>query len=206
LQIVKRIGGILLDKVSDAASATHVIAGSKGTRLRRTPKLMIGLCRTSNIVDLEWLLQSAKDRKPLPSKKFLLVKDGVAETQYDFNMRETLVRAGKLRSNGKIVLGTYCVFVCTGVAGNQSKDNRTPPLKEFRLILEAAGATWISSLPNSTSSSSIFSKVILIVSKVEREAKKQLSLKKVAEAVNKGAISQTTEELFHGIMTQKFKL
>jgi hypothetical protein len=206
LQMVKRIGGILLEKVEDAASATYVIAGSKGTSLRRTPKLMIGLCRTSNIVELEWLLQSAKDRKPLPSKKFLLVSDGVAETQYNFNMRETLMRAGKMRSNGKSLLGAYSIFVCTGVAGNKSKDNRTPPLEEFRLILEAAGATWISSLPNSTKSSSISSKVILLVSKVDREAKKQLSLKKVAEAVKKGAISKTTEEVFHGIMTQKFKL
>ena len=85
-----------------------------------------------------------------------------------------------MRSNGKSVLGTYSVFVCTGVAGNKSKGNRTPPLEEFRLILEAAGATWISSLPNSTKSSSIFSKFILIVSKVDREAKKQLSLNKVA--------------------------
>jgi hypothetical protein len=201
-QMVKRIGGVLLDKVDDASTATHVIAGSQGTTLRRTPKLMIGLCKTSNVVNLDWLLESAKDRKALPSKKFLLVDDGEAEANYDFHMRETLMRAGSMRSSGKSLLGRYSVFVCAGVAGNKSKNNRTPPIEEFRLILEAAGATWLSSLPSNTKS---LSSTIVIMSKVAGEAKKQLSAKKVAETLKKGAISKTTEEMFHGIMTQKFE-
>jgi hypothetical protein len=96
---------VLLDKVDDDLIATHVIAGSQGTALRRTPKLMIGLCKTSNVVNLDWLLESAKDKEALPSKKFLLVDDGEAEANYDFRMRKTLMRAGSMRSSGKSPLG-----------------------------------------------------------------------------------------------------
>jgi hypothetical protein len=46
---------------------------------------------------------------------------------------------------------------------------------------------------------------IVIMSKVAGEAKKQLLAKKVAETLKKGDISKTTEEMFHGIMTQKFE-
>jgi hypothetical protein len=202
IQHVRRIGGVLLEKVADAATATHVIAKEKGSSLRRTPKLMIGLCRTSNIVHWDWLEKSAKARKALPSKNFLLVNDTEAEAQYNFNMRETLMRAGKMRSQGKSLLGGYSVFVCAGVAGNEAEGNRTPPVEDFRLILEAADAKWINSLTKSPGSKNI----ILVVSKVTKESKKQLSVKKVAEAVKKGAVPKTTEEMFHGIMMQRFKL
>lgn len=199
--MIKHIGGLLLDKnIEDALDATHVIAGSKGTSMRRTPKLMIGICKTNNIVDLEWLVQSAKQRKVLPSKNFLLVKDEQAEIQYKFKMHASLIRAGKLRCNGKTLLGGYSVYCCTGVAGNKKKGNMTPPPKEFRLIVESAGAAWKASLPKNSD----FSHVIVVVSKVESEAKKQLLAKKVVDALDKGAIAKTTEEIFHGIMQQEF--
>jgi hypothetical protein len=200
--MISRIGGQLIEKVADASMATHVIAGSKGTSMRRTPKLMIGLCRTSNIVNLDWLLHSAKQRKPLPTKDFLLVDNGEAEVLYNFNMRETLMRAGRMRSDGKSLLGQYYIYVCAGVAGSRSPSNRTPPLEEFRLIVEAAGASWVKTLPKKTSSS--LSSTIILVSKVQKEASKQSSTKKVAEALKNGAICRTTEELFHDIMTQQF--
>jgi hypothetical protein len=200
-QMIKRIGGLLLDKnVEDSVDATHVIAGSKNTSMRRTPKLMIGLCKTNNIVDLEWLVQSAKQRKVLPSKDFLLVNDEKAETQYKFKMHTSLMRAGKMRCNGKTLFGGYSVYCCSGVAGNKKKGNMTPPAKELRLILESAGATWQASLPKKGD----FIRIIILVSKVESEAKKQLSGKKVVEAMEKGALAKTTEKIFHSIMQQEF--
>eukprot|EP00980_Cylindrotheca_fusiformis_P007831 scaffold1669_cov129-Cylindrotheca_fusiformis.AAC.42 len=199
-QMVKRIGGVLLDKnIEDALAATHVIAGSKNTSMRRTPKLMIGMCKTSNIVDLEWLLQSAKQRKVLPSKDFLLANDKQAETQYRFNMHTSLMRAGKIKCSGKTLLGGFSIYCCAGVTGNKKKGNKTPPQKEFILIVEAAGATWQDSLPKKGD----FSRIIVVVSKVNGEAKKQLTTKKVAEAVANGAVIKTTEEIFHGIMQQE---
>jgi hypothetical protein len=107
-----------------------------------------------------------------------------------------------MRSSGKSLVGRHSVFVCVGVAGSKSKNNRTTPIEEFRLILEAAaGATWLSSLPSNTKS---LPSTIVIVSKVAGEAKKQLSsAKKVAETLKKGAISKTTEEMFFGINDTK---
>ena len=116
-------------------------------------------------------------------------------------MRATLKRAEKMRAEGTSLLGTCSVYVCAGVAGNKAKNNKTPPMTEFRLIIEAAGAKWIKSLPATKSG---FSSVIILVSKCEAEAKKQMKVKNVAAALNSGAICKTTEELFHCIMTQQF--
>ena len=78
----------------------------------------------------------------------------------------------------------------------------TPPSKEFRLILESAGGTWLTSLPSKKD----FSGTVIIVSKLQNEAKKQVLTKKVAVALEKGAVSKTTEEIFHSIMLQEFNI
>lgn len=200
--MIKRIGGVLLQMVDDAHTATHVIAASKGTSMRRTPKLMIGLCKTNNIVGIEWLIQSSKQRKALPSTSFQLLHDSRAEKQYNFEMRESLRRAGKMRSSGDSLLGGFTVCCCPGVAGNKKRGNMTPPAKEFRLIVEAAGASWAPSLGKLGN----FSNVIIVVSKLEGEAKKQLSTKKAIEALAKGATSKSTEQIFDSIMQQQFTL
>ena len=198
--MIKRIGGILLQKIEDAHKATHVIAGSKDSSIRRTPKLMIGLCKTNNIVDVDWLIQSFKHHKALPSTSFQLLQDSQAEAHYNFEMRESLRRAGRMRSSGVALLQNYRVLCCSGVLGNKKKGNMTPPAKEFRLIVEAAGASWTPSLAKVDN----FSQLIIVVSKIEDEAKKQLATKKVAEALTKGAISKSTEEIFDSIMQQQF--
>ena len=205
-QMIKQIGGHLLDKVADAKKATHVIAGDKGTTLRRTPKLMIGLCTTTNIVNLDWLTRSAKERKPLPASDFLLVDDEEAEKKMNFDMRETLMRAGRMRSDGRTLLDTYFIYLCAGVAGNKAKNNRTPPMDEFRLIIEAAGAKWIKNLPSTKKNKLKAWKIIIILSKDKSESAKQMRVKSVAEAIKNGAICKTTEDLFHWIMTQKFEV
>lgn len=200
--MIKRIDGVLLENTEDAVNVTHVIAGSRGSSIRRTPKLMIGLCKTNNIVDLEWLVQSAKQRKVLSSKNFQLVNDKKAEAQYKFSMHSSLQRAGVMRASGQTLFGGYSLFCCRGVAGNKNRGNMTPPSKEFRLILESAGGAWLSSLPNKED----LTGTVIIVSKVQSEAKKQLSTKKMAEALEKGAVAKTTEDIFHSIMLQEFDL
>ena len=200
--MVKKIGGSLLEKLEDTFDATHVIAGCKGNSVRRTPKLMIGLCRTGNIVDLNWLLQSAKEKRALPADEFLLVNDKESESLYGYNMGQSLTRANEMRSDGRTLLGQYSVYVCSGVAGNKSKQNKTPPLEEFRLIVEAAGADFIRTLPSKPTKENC-NNILIIVSKLETESKRQLGTKKVAAVLNKGGMSMTTEKLFHGIMTQK---
>jgi len=195
--MIKRVGGILLQKIEDAHSATHVLTAQP---MRRTPKLMIGLCKTSNIVDLEWLIQSSKQHKALPCTDFQLLHDSHAEAQYKFEMRESLRRAGRMRSTGDSLLGGFVVCCCPGVTGNKKKGNMTPPAKEFRLIVEAAGALWAQSLAKVGD----FSKLIIVVSKLEDEAARQLSTKKVDEALRKGAITKSTEDIFHSIMQQQF--
>lgn len=235
IQSIERLGGVLLEKIEDAASATHIIAGDGKASLRRTPKLMIGLCKTTNIVNLEWLVKSAKSRKVLPANNFRLLSDKEAEKQYHFSMRElhhvfylfcpspwialinaqtavillfipieeTLGRAEMMRKNSQSLLGGYFVHVCSGVAGNKQKGNMTPPSKEFRLIVEAAGGKWLASVPDAKKKGFDCTKMILVVSKIEKDATKSLATKRAAEAKRNGAIIMTTEQLFASMMTQQ---
>ena len=168
---------------------------------------MVGLCATSNIVRLDWLLDSAKHRRALPCKGYLILDDREAEEQYNFSMRKTIERGNEVRSQGKTLLEGFSVHLCVGVAGNKSKTNKTPPIKEFKLIISSTGASWISSLPDSGkgNNNEDFSNIIIVSSKIAREADKQLAVKRIAEAVARGARTLTTEDFFRGIMNQKFQ-
>mmetsp|Transcript_5944 Transcript_5944/g.14681 ORF Transcript_5944/g.14681 Transcript_5944/m.14681 type:complete len:171 (+) Transcript_5944:163-675(+) len=163
---------------------------------------MIALCTTSNIVMMDWLKQSAKEKKALPTDKFLMISGLAVEKQYSFKMRETLSRAGNMRSRGESLLAGFQVFMPRGVAGNKAKDNRTPPTTDFNLILQSAGATVTTSLPNKQDD---FSNTIVVTSKIPKEAKKQLDERRVATAIEKGALTVSTDGLFQAFMTQNVK-
>ena len=109
-----------------------------------------------------------------------------------------------MRSNGKALLTGYSVHVCSGVAGINTKNNKTPRIGELKLIVVAAGASWMSSLPEPRKNGVDWSKIILISSKIAKEAKTQLSKNGSPEAIKHGAITISTEELFHRLMTQSF--
>jgi hypothetical protein len=191
--MIAAIGAELIDKVEDAASATHVIAGDDEVSLRRTPKLMIGICVTSNIVHMDWLTQSAKKREVLPCKDFLLLSDKVAEKKYQFKMRDTLTAGRRMQDEGRTLLGGKSVYVCKGVAGNKA-----PPENELKLIVEAAGGEWVSKA--SALGRDVDNELIITN---DPAPKKQLSAKDVAKVLKKGVKSFTTTWLFDCIMKQQ---
>ena len=92
------------------------------------------------IVHMNWLIQSAKARDALPCNDFLL-NDKEAEEKYNFKMRALLQGGDKLRSKNRCLLSGYGVYVCSGVAGNKA-----PPEEELKLIVDAAGGKWLSSI------------------------------------------------------------
>lgn len=188
-----------MEKAQDATRATHVIAASAEVKLKRTPKLMVALCCTENILHLDWLEKSYAQQKVLPTRNFLLLDEVEAEDLYQFSMSKTLQRAKRMRSKGETLLGGIGVFLCSGVAGSKTPGNRTPPVQEFHLILEAAGAKVLKALPTKATA---LNSTLIIVSNIDREAKKQLANKKVCAALEKGALVKSTDEIFHAIMTQ----
>jgi hypothetical protein len=192
----------MLEKLEDTPIATHLIASGDKDQLKRTPKLMIALCRTPNIVHSDWLTKSAAEGKVLDTKEFLLLNQKKAEKRYDFNMSQSLERAKELRDKGGLLLSGYDAYICVGVAGSTRKGNLTPSNEDFRMILKGAGvATVLTSLP-----SELKNPTIVITSKLDAEATKQLAVKKVVAAMNgQRTVVKTTEELFHSIMTQEFK-
>ena len=134
LQMVTALGGILIESLEKAQEATHIIAGDGGKKsLRRTPKLMIGLCSTSNILHLDWLVASYKQKSFCESRQFLLLHDHAAESNYSFSMKETLKNGEERRSEGGLFSGK-CIYFAKNVA-----DNKAPKAEELKLIIAATG-------------------------------------------------------------------
>ena len=193
LKMIETIGAEYIETVEDAHMATHVIASDGIVKLRRTPKLMICLCRTSQILSIEWLEQSAKEQRILDTDDFLLVTDREAEKRYDFSMKETLQNGILARRKRGGVLGGWFVYICSGVAGNKA-----PNMKEMHLIIEGAGGTVLKSL----SKSSIFDPLKTIVLTSEPSTKAQLKERGVSKVESAGAKILSTSWLFHTIITQ----
>lgn len=175
-------------------SALDVIAKNGATKLRRTPKLMICFCRTSNILSIEWLEQCAKEQRVLDTNDFLLLDDKEAEKKYRFSMKETLENGRKARLDTGGVLGGWSVYVCSGVAGNNA-----PSAKELQLLVEAAGATFLRSLSESEVTNP--AKTIVITSDPCTAA--QRSDREVKRVAALGANLLSTSWLFHTMITQK---
>lgn len=190
-QMIDDIGAILVDKIEEAASATHVIATDGKTKLRRTPKLMICMCRTSNILTIDWLEQSAKEQKVLDATPFLLRGDREAEKTYTFSMAETLKNGQSAREDRGGVLGGWYVYICNGVAGNKA-----PSAKELKLLVDAAGATLLPSLSDKHVVD--FAKTMVITSDpATKSQQKERGIDKVSSANRK-----TTSWLFQTMITQ----
>eukprot|EP00804_Cyclotella_cryptica_P008469 CCRYP_003983-RA/>CCRYP_003983-RA protein AED:0.02 eAED:0.02 QI:175/1/1/1/1/1/4/1132/1292 len=193
-RMIQSIGAEVVESLENAASATHVIASDGNSKLRRTPKLMICICKTSNILSIDWLEQSASQNKVLDPKGFLVLGDKAAEAAYNFSMRDTLENGEEARRNGG-VLGGYYVYICNGVA-----DNNAPPLQALQLIIEAAGGQVLKTLARRGDTLN----TIILTSDPSTNA--QLTEKGVKRAGSQGAKIRTTSWLFHTIITQRISV
>ena len=191
-KMVKNIGACLVESIDDAASATHVIAGDAKNSLRRTPKLMVALCVTSNILHLNWLNESFKAGEVLKCNKYLLLKDKAAEKKYDFSMKETIRNGNEARKMGGVLAG-MCVYFCKGVAGKKA-----PSAKELEMIVQAAGGSYLKVLPREISNM----KMMLIVTSDPATAaqKKERYIMKIVEG---GGHLVSTTWLFQCMTAQK---
>lgn len=197
--MVTDLGGVLLDDIKLAHTATHVIASDGKHPFRRTPKLMIALNKTANIVKLSWLVESAKASKLLPCEDYFIV-DAKAESQYDFCMVQTLDKARANLTEGSPLLHGIFVYVCKGVAGNKA-----PPENELKLIVEAAGGVWLTRLddPTCTYGKGRNCVLVIITSSDPKAEKRQLKVRDVTSALRNGAVHKTTAWLFHTMLTQE---
>ena len=173
-----------------------VIASDGKTKLRRTPKLMICICKTSLILSIRWLEQSAKVQRVLDTDDFLVLDDKEAEKTYNFSMIETLESGKKARLKRNGVLGGWYVYIGKGVAGNNA-----PSSEEMNLVVEATGATLLHSLEESEDGPADPMKTIIIMSDPSTAA--QRSEKGVKRVLKLGAKVLSTADLFHTIITQQ---
>lgn len=175
--------------------STDVIATDGKTKLRRTPKLMICFCKTSNILGIEWLEQSAKERKALEPQDFLLLNDREAENTYNFKLSDSFKNGAIARAERGGVLGGWHVYICAGVAGNKA-----PSTQELKLIVEAAGASMLYSLAEKKVIDP--TKTIIITS--DPAHKSQLKERGIDRVISMGGRICTTTWLFQTMITQSF--
>ena len=192
--MIETIGAEYVESIDEAHTATHVIASDGAATLRRTPKLMICICKVDKILGLDWLEQCAKEQRILDTHDFLLLDDKEAEKRYDFSMKETLRNGLLMRERRGGLFGGWFVYICSGVAGNKA-----PSLKELNLIIEAGGGQVLSSLSDLKTCDPL--KTIVLTS--EPSTKSQLQERGVARAVSLGARIMSTAWLFHAIIRQK---
>jgi hypothetical protein len=171
---------------------SDVIVSDGKTKLRRTPKLMICVCITPNILSIDWLEQSAKEQCVLETDDFLLLNDKEAEKTYNFSMKATIENGKTARMASGGVLGGWSVYICRGVAGKNA-----PSSKEFALLIEAAGATMLRNLNDVPTPD----KTIVITS--DPITDDQRLEEGVEGATRRGAELLTTTWLFHTIITQQ---
>ena len=189
-----------MEPIEDAATATHVIAGDDETSLRRTPKLLIRICRTSKIVRMNLLIQSAEARRAQPCKDFLLLNDKEADEKYNFELRASLQRGNKMHSKSRFFAKWIRgVYVCSGVAGNKA-----PSEEELKLIVDAAGGKWLSSIAPRGAIRDMDASKIIIVTKEKPDKKRIKSAEEqdVDKAVKLGARTCHAQWLFQCIIRQ----
>ena len=153
-QIVLKLGGIVLEDIVDAPSATHIIAGDKNLPLRRTPKLMIGLNSTANVLHMDWVISSKRQGRFCETRPYLLLLDRTAESNYSFSMKETLLNGEMRRSEGGLLKG-WSLYFAKNVAGNKA-----PKEDELNLMVTSAGGCVLECL----NSEADLSNVIVITS------------------------------------------
>lgn len=191
MQMIETIGATIVESIEEAHTATHVIVTDGKTKLRRTPKLMVCICKSPNIVKLEWLEQSAKEQRVLDTTPYLLIDDKEAEKRYNFSMKDTIQNGIQVREKGGVLGGLY-VYICSGVAGNQA-----PSTKELNLIIEAAGGNVLSSL--STSNTNPAKTIVLTSDPCTHSQLREPGVKNIPQM---GGKIVSTSWLFHVIITQ----
>jgi len=197
--MVDELGMWLVDNtIIGASTATHVIAGDNSTSLRaRTPKFMIAISRTSNILHMDWLTNSYAEKRVLDCQKYRLINDTVAEKTYNFSMLNSLEEGEKRRNKGGLLNG-WNIYICEGVAGNKA-----PKQEELLLIIKAAGGN-ILKYPdiNSLGKEDQAKSIVLTSTPATSEQKKDPKVSRLAR-FGKGYF--TTSWLFDCIINQQLK-
>ena len=187
------IGASLIERVEDALYVTHIVAG--GTNgLRRTSMMMIGLCRTTNIIHVDWLWQCFKKRKLLPCSRFLLLSDRVSEKRYSFSIKQTIRNGQERKKEGGLFFG-WKVYFSEGVAGHKA-----PAEKDLNLIVKAGGGDILTKLDLV---SEIGDRAHVIVITSDPPLQSQIDDAEATKLADNGAGRFTTTWLFDCILHQR---
>eukprot|EP01033_Poteriospumella_lacustris_P013383 gene13383-9583_t len=160
---------------NDAREATHVLTTPE---LKRTPKLLVALNhRVRFVVTEAWLIDSAKQQRPLPllpatcspaqmsepaygqalqqSCRYL-VRDEEKETLWQFRLSDTLARIRYHPAATRRIFGRVAFFVTRGLLGETA-----PSVEDMRAIVESAGGV-LAAASRSTTGSSATSSGLLV--------------------------------------------
>ena len=193
--MIRNLGITLVGSLKDANTVTHMVVGSAENSLRRTPKLMIGLCCTPNILHLDWLIQSYRQQKVLNCKAYIF-SSVLAEKKYSFVMENSLSIAEKRRRDGGLLSGWNLYFTY-----NHANNKKVPKQEDLQLIVQAAGGTVLPQSDSPLSSEVNPQKVIVITS--DSVLPEKISDSRAAKLVLDGARFFLMRWLFDCITNQE---
>ena len=191
----KMARALQIEIVDNPLIATHVIAGDAENHLRRTANLMAALCVTPNILRAEWLEDCYKHKVIISPSHHTLLNDYIAEKAYSFSMKQTIKEGNERRKYGGL-FNRWQILVCEGVAGNKA-----PKEAALRLMIEAAGGTWLDASLVPVPLEEDPTHVIVITS--DPATPEQEADVKAKTAAESGAGFFTTSWLFDSLMHQK---
>lgn len=208
MQLAESMGVVWIDSHAEAHTATHVIVSDGGTSpVRRTVKLMIALCRTSKLVRLDWLVQSAAQKMVLPCDSFLVVLPTLNLTSKPTGSSNRSVHRNKSNTSPRDEVGKdaylltgWSVLLCNGVASTK----KTPPLEDYQWIVQAAGAQWMTAASFlEPTAQPAQQKLLVVTSDPERKSQCAKLPAPVLAALNaEEAKKRTTTWLFVALMSQ----
>ena len=134
-RMIEKFGG---REATSPLEATHVVTE---TTLKRTPKLLAAIAVARHVVSVDWVQASADQGRPRPEHEFV-VKDRANEAKWGFDL------ARSLQSSARILHG-YAVALAPGVRGKK----KVPDDAEINHIVNAAGGTYLNTLPTTSRTS-----------------------------------------------------
>ncbi len=181
--------------VSSPLEATHVIVSDDDHHIRRTSKLMASLCVTPHIMKADWLEDCYNKRKIKSPRHYTVLNDYIAEKAYSFSMKQTIKEGNERRQFGGLLHG-WKIYICANVAGNKA-----PKEADLRMMIAAAGGTWLEPNEVPLKDGEDPSHVIVITS--HPATTEQLEDENAKKAAENGAGYFTTSWLFDSFMHQK---
>lgn len=170
-----------------------VLVVDKNNIKHRRVKYMFASAQAIEIVDKQFVSDSIKARKFLPTTPYLITALVTESSGFSFSTQKTLENGTAAQRDGGLFFGNK-LYLCPNVA----KKNGCPPREGFALLFKASGGKELSKVAFKKVSN--HSNTIIITSPVE---KVDQTAGVVGDALKHGATKLTSTQFFNAVLAQE---